>query len=407
MQMFQKALTVFLLLFCVVPHLYSGDTPSADLEQVVKVNDQFAIDLYSQLKDKEGNLFFSPYSISTTLAMTYGGARGNTAKEMSRTLHFTLSQKIIPSAFAKLQTELNEIQKQGKVLLYVANSLWPQRGYPFRQDYLSLMNKDYGVSITPVDYAKASDEARKIINMWVENNTKDTIKDLIRKGDLDRDTVLVLVNAIYFKGNWASQFDPELTKMDDFILPDGKKQKVPMMKQTNTFGLRESEEAQVLELPYVGNQLSMFIILPREANGLQKIENALSEDNLQSWLSRLPRDEVRVYLPKFKITWGTFELNKPLIALGIKDAFSSARADFSGMDGTRALFISLVLHKAFVEVNEEGTEAAAATAVVMKKGESQPHVFRADHPFLFLIRNNTTESILFLGRVIDPSIKGK
>ena len=388
-----------------VPWLSLADAPSVELKSIVESNTRFALDLYSVLKKEEGNIFFSPYSISTALAMTYGGARANTAKEMAQTLHFTLGQEKIPPAFADLEIKLNEIQKQGEVLLYVANSLWPQKDYPFRQDYLSLMRKDYGVAITPVDYVKACEEARKIINRWVEDKTKNKIKELIRKGDLDPLTVLVLVNAIYFKGDWASQFDPELTKMKDFVLTDGQKKKIPIMEQKGNFGLRELEDAQILELPYVGNQLSMLIILPRELPGLQKIEDALSENNLRSWLSRLPREEVRVYLPKFKITWGTFELNEPLIALGMKDAFSRARADFTGMAETRELFISLVLHKAFIEVNEEGTEAAAATAVVMSKEISRPRVFRADHPFLFLIRDNITGSILFLGRVVDPSIK--
>jgi serpin B len=374
-----------------------------DLKSVVKANTRFAVDLYGKLKDRDGNLFFSPYSISTALAMTYGGARGNTAREMAQTLHFVLDQERLPAAIAELEAGLNEIQKKGDVQLYVANSLWPQKDYPFRQDFLSLMKEYYGVSISPVDYERATEEARKIINEWVEDKTTEKITDLIREGDLNPATILVLVNAIYFKGNWARRFDPERTALRAFTLPDGKKEQVPMMEQKGTFGLRELDHVRILELPYIGKQLSMLIILPNDEEGLQNVENDLTEDSLRSWLSPLPEEKVLVYLPKFKITWGTLDLVESLIALGMKDAFVYERSDFSGMDGTRELFISRILHKAFVEVNEEGTEAAAATAVVMTKGVSPiQQIFRADHPFLFLIRDNTTGNILFLGRVVDP-----
>ena len=398
----QAGLAIFLT--CILSSSSDAEPPG-DLEKIVRSNNRFAIDLYSVLRKEDGNLFFSPYSISTALAMTYCGARGKTAEEMAGTLQFTLGRDKIPAAFGELEAKLNDIQKVGDVQLCVANSLWPQKDYPFRQDYLTLMKQNFGVSITPVDYLHAREEARRTINEWVEIKTKERIKKLIRKGDLDIETVLVLVNAIYFKGNWAGRFDPQLTEEDDFILADGKKKKVPLMVQKGTFGFRELKDVQILELPYAGRQLSMFVILPREDDGLKKIEDAISEDNLRSWLSFLPEKEVRVYLPKFKITWGTFELNEPLMDLGIKDAFSPAQADFTGMAEVRELYISLVLHKAFVEVNEEGTEAAAAAAVVMSKEIARRRVFRADHPFLFLIRDNTTGSILFLGRVIDPTVK--
>jgi len=405
-QRIQTPVAILLAILCAIS-LALAEEQSADLKSIVEGNTAFALDLYSVLKKEKGNLFFSPYSISAALAMTYGGTRGNTAEEMEKALHFTLGAKKTHPAFAEIDATLSEVQKKGKVQLHVANSLWPQRDYPFLPEYLTLTKQHYGVSVTPVDYVKATEKARKIINKWVEDETKKKIKDLIRQGDLDPLTVLVLVNAIYFKGNWENQFDSDYTTESDFTLFNGKKKQVSMMYQKGIFGYRELKDVQVLELPYVGKQLSMFIILPRNARGLRNIENNLTEGNLRSWISRLPREEVLVYLPKFKITWGTFELNKPLTALGIKDAFVSGRADFSGMDGTKTLFIGLVLHKAFVEVNEEGTEAAAATAVVMKRGAPQTLIFRADHPFLFMIRDNTTGSILFLGRVVDPSIKGE
>ncbi|MFC1498558.1 serpin family protein [Verrucomicrobiota bacterium] len=372
-----------------------------DIKPLITGNNAFALDLYSILKKEKGNLFLSPYSISSALAMTYGGARGDTEEEMAKALHFTLGADRTHPAFAELDTVFSEIQKKGQVQLHIANSLWPQKDYRLLPEYLKLTKRYYGVSITPVDYMKAAEKARKIINSWIEDKTKDKIKNLIGPGDLDPMTVLVLVNAIYFKGNWASQFDPKRTTKSDFSLSGDAKTQVSMMYQKGKFRYGEIKGAQLLELPYVGKELSMVIVLPKKPDGLSEIENQFTAKNLDAWFSRFSQQEVNVYLPRFKMTWGTFELNKPLQDLGMRRAFGSG-ADFSGMDGTRSLFIGLVLHKAFVEVNEEGTEAAAATAVIMRKSESRAHIFKADHPFLFLIRDNVTGSILFLGRVLDP-----
>jgi len=386
-----------------VPGVSPGEPLSADAGTVVDGNTRFALDLYAALKEQEGNLFFSPYSMSAALAMTYGGARGNTATEMAEVLHFALGQEV-HAVFGELESRLGRVGKRRAVQLHIANSLWPQKDYAFREAYLALMEKEYGVSITPVDYtvATAREEARRVINEWIAKETKDKIKDLVRQQDLDRLTRLLLVNAIYFKGDWASQFDRDHTRMSDFILLSGEKKQVPMMHQKGTFGYGEFEDIQVIELPYKGKELSMFILLPREPKGLADLEKALSAENLETWLSGLGEEELQVHLPKFKITWGTFDFKEPLEALGMRDAFIDGQADFSGMDGTRKLFIDHVLHKAFVEVNEEGTEAAAATAVVITLGI--PPAFKADHPFVFLIRDNTTGSMLFLGRVIDPSV---
>lgn len=383
---------------------FGADEQALNLKSIVKGNTAFAIDLYSLLKNEEGNLFFSPYSISAALAMTYGGARGNTAKEMQETLHFPPEEQKTHLAFTELDIKFDQLQAKENVQLHIANSLWPQNGYFFLPEYISLIEKHYGVTVTPVDYIKDSEKAREIINTWVEDETKEKIKDLIRKGDVDGSTVMVLVNAIYFKGNWASQFSPDNTIESDFILLSGQKKQVSMMQQKGIFGYRKIEGAQMLELPYVGKGLSMVLILPDEAGGVSNLEDQLSVENLDSWLSNISQKDVNVYLPKFKITWGTFKLNKPLITLGMESAFSPT-ADFSGMNGRRDLSIGAVLHKAFVEVNEEGTEAAAATAVVMRKAIARVHTFRVDHPFIFLIRDNSTGSILFIGRVIDPTME--
>jgi len=377
--------------------------PTPALKTIVDGNTTFALDLYSILKKEKGNLFFSPYSISSALTMTYGGARGDTAKELAKTLHFTLGAEKTHLAFTELNMKFDDIQNKGNVHLHIANSLWPQKDHPFLPEYLTLLERYYGVAVTPVDYMKATEKACKIINAWVEDRTKGKIKDLIGQGVLNPLTVLVLVNAIYFKGNWASQFDPKHTTESDFSLLDGGRTRVSMMYQKGSFGYGEIEGAQLLELPYTGNQLSMILILPNEPKRLSILEDELTPANLDSYLSRIVVKDVDVFLPKFKVTWGTFELKGPLQALGIQKAFSSG-ADFSGMDGTRSLSIDSVLHKAFVEVNEEGTEAAAATAVIMTRGGSlETPTFRADHPFLFLIRDKTTGSILFLGRILDPS----
>lgn len=267
------------------------------------------------------------------------------------------------------------------------------------------MKETYGVSITPVDYADAPGEACKTINEWVESQTAEKIKDLIKESDLTPPPALVLVNAIYFKGDWESQFKKDQTRESDFTVPNGGTTKVPLMHQTGDFGYKATGNMQILELPYTGKSLSMVVLLPRAADGLNEIENTLTPGNLRAWLSGLATQRVNVAFPKFRIEWGVKDLKPTLKALGMKTAFIWRQADFSGMDGTMSLFIGAVLHKAFVDVNEAGTEAAAATAVIMPRGMAHFPDFRADHPFLFLIRDNATGSILFLGRVTNPVAK--
>lgn len=371
-----------------------------DVEVIVGGNTAFAFDLYRKLREDEGNLFFSPYSISTALAMTYAGARGNTESQMAQTLHFSLDQEQLHPAFASLESRLKAVQERGNIKLAVAHSLWPQIDYAFLEGFISLVKENYGVLISPVNYAQ-TEAARKKINTWVEKKTEDKIKDLIPPGLIDALTTLVLVNAIYFKGNWARQFDPSLTKGATFWMRPAEGIEVPMMTQQQDFRYAESESVQVLELPYVGGDLSMFVVLPRKVDGLAELENALTAENLEKWTSDLWEREVFVALPVFKMS-GKIMLGGTLASMGMTDAFGS-NADFSGMDGSKSLFISEVIHQAFIDVNEEGTEAAAATAVVMARSIPPPvPTFRADHPFVFLIRDNNTASILFLGRVVNP-----
>jgi serpin B len=385
----------------------AGTLPSSNMQKIVASNTEFATDLYGQLRTQEGNLFFSPYSISTALAMTYGGARGETAKQMARTLHFDLPEGELAPAFGEMESGLNAVQSKGQVRLAVANSLWPQAGYKFRQDYLDLCEKYYDASIQPMDYAGNTEGARQTINEWVEGKTMDKIVDLLKPGTLDRTTSLVLVNAIYFKGNWIHKFQPAATQDAPFDVSPDATVTAPLMRQTDDFGYAEFPDLQVLELPYLGNDVSMVVLLPRTVDGIGKLEAQLTAPNLAEWTTGLENQKVEVFLPKFKAT-SEFSLGGTLAEMGMPDAFVYLKADFSGMDGTDNLFISEVVHKAYVDVDEQGTEAAAATGVVMVAGAiARPMapipVFRADHPFLFLIRDNQTGSVLFLGRIMDPT----
>lgn len=377
-----------------------------DLQTVVKGNSAFGFDLYQELKEKEGNLFFSPYSISTALAMTYAGARGQTEKEMAEVLHFSLEQEPLHSSFSKLQSELNVIQDKGHVKLSIANSLWCQKDYNFLDSFLNINEKYYGAGLNFVDFERKTESVRITINTWVENETQEKIKELIKKGMLTPLTTLVLCNAIYFKGDWLSQFDKEKTADADFYISLKKTIKVPLMSQKSEFKFKDFGSFSAIELSYEGNDLSMIIFLPKKVDGLVDLEQSLTDDRVKNWIDELLksyRREIFVSLPKFKTTC-EFQLAKVLAEMGMSNAFLLPPANFSGMTGRKDLFISEVIHKAFVDVNEEGTEAAAATAVVMQSlAISRPLTFRADHPFVFLICENQTGSTLFIGRIVDPT----
>jgi len=375
-----------------------GQAP--DVEAVVRGNTEFALDLYQQLRTVEGNLFFSPYSISVALAMTLAGARGDTETQMAQTLHLELDQARLHPALASLEARLDGVQQGGHIQLRVANALWPQEGYPFLESFLALVKRYYGVSITSLDYGKEG-LARETINNWAEEKTEGKVKDLIARGILGGQTLLVLTNAIYFKGDWANQFDEDLTRDAPFWTTPDAKIEVSMMAQQHRYGYWENDSLQVLELPYAGEEVSMIVLLPRRRDGFEELEGALSVETLNEWTGDLEKQKVEVFLPRFRLEYET-ELGKTLQSMGMRDAFGD-RANFAGMDGTDSLYIFQVIHKAFVDVNEQGSEAAAATAVVMRlKSLSLAPVFLADHPFVFAIRENSTGSILFLGRVVSP-----
>jgi serpin B len=284
--------------------------------------------------------------------------------------------------------------------LEVANALWGQRGDRFLEEFLAVTRKFYQATFQDLDFAKATEQSRLTINKWVADHTNDRIPELLKSGDIRPLTTLVLTNAIYFKGRWASEFAVAHTTNAPFFIGNNDSVEVPMMNQTGTFGYATGRNSDVLELPYDGERLAMVIILPKDADGLDGVEQSLDAETVTRWLEALEPQPIRVSLPRFKLEV-EFNLSKTLQAMGMTDAFSRS-ADFSGMNGARNLFISLVRHQAEVEVNEEGTEASAATAVVIEK-RAMPPSFRADHPFMFLIRDRQTGSILFLGRMVNPN----
>jgi serpin B len=424
-------LLVFLLLS---PGSAPCSEPILDKNSAAKAVNAFAVDLYHQVRQGDGNLIFSPYSISMCLAMAYAGARGNTESQMAKALHVGGEQAKVAEAFKALNAHILSAGRAKGIELNVANALWAEKSYTFRKEYLDSVRANYAsasgwpsrlplvgrlvefVNYSPqeglrqVDFKGSPDSARNTINRWVEDQTKSRIKDLFPPGSINPKTRLVLSNAIYFKGFWGHQFKKANTKDEPFHLLNGEDVKVPMMSQTDTFGYTEEGDLQLLEMPYKGADLAMVVVLPSKEKPFAEFEQSLTADKLNTLIVGSGERKVEVYLPKFKMDSG-FSLRKTLETLGMIDAFSIKDANFSGMtDGRdlfisgRDLFISGGFHKAFVETNEEGTEAWAGTAFHFQRtgAPPQPVVFRADHPFVFLILHVPTRCILFMGRVTQP-----
>lgn len=375
------------------------------INQLVEGNNRFAVQLYQRLCTSEENLFFSPYSISNALAMTYAGARGETATQMAETLHFPPGQDALHPAFANLAAQLQNVQESGHIVLNIANALWIQKDFDLLDTFLDVVKSSYQAGLFQVNFQEASEHVRADINAWVAEQTNQKIKDLLASGTLSALTRLVLTNAIYFKGNWAEQFDKEQTQEESFWPTPEKEIQIPLMYRKGSFKYAEDERVQVLQLPYTGEEISMIVLLPRAKDGLTDIEAQLTFEDLTRWIDQGSLREVEAFLPKFTLT-SQFSLADTLKAMGMNAAFSE-QADFSGIEASKSLSISGVIHRAFVEVNEEGTEAAAATAVIIgltSIAEPQPiPVFRADHPFIFLIRDNQSGSLLFCGRIMNPA----
>jgi len=397
----------------------SPDVSNADLNRLVEGNSAFAFDLYRFLAEQEGegkgNLFYSPYSISLALAMTYAGAHGETGEQMADALHFILPQDDLHPAFNALDQELARRGENAKgkqdaddqhpegFRLNIANAIWGQRDYTFLDAFLDTLASNYGAGLRVLDFAGSPEESRVTINDWISEQTEGKIEDLIPQGAIDSLTRLVLTNAIYFNAAWARPFEEDATQDGPFTLLDGSEVTVSMMHQTETFGYAEGDSYQVVELPYDGNEMSMLILLPRE-DKFGTFEGVLDAAQMESIVAGIEQKQVKLAMPKFEFE-SAFGLTRVLSEMGMPQAFSGA-ADFSAMTGREDLFISEVLHKAFVSVDEAGTEAAAATAVIMSLTAmpEEPVEVSVDHPFIFLIRDIETGAILFVGRVVDPSV---
>lgn len=382
-----------------------------------KATTQFTLELYRQLRESEDNIFYSPVSIMTALAMLQLGAKGNTEKQIEKVLQFHESSKktteksadchdeeSVHEQFQKLMTQLNK--SNDAYDLNSANSIYGAKGFPFLQTFLEDIKEYYQANVESLDFEHAAGESEKKINSWVENQTNGKIKDLFPEGSLNSSTILVLVNAVYFKGQWDHKFDEKHTTEDKFWLNKNTSKPVQMMKQKNKYNfiLLEDVQAKMVEIPYKGKELSMFILLPMETDGLKKLEEKLTADKLLEWTSPENMNKIELYLslPRFKVQ-EKYDLQDPLEHMGMLDAFKERKADFSGMSLTEDLVVSNVLHKSFVEVNEEGTEAAAATGVVVGVTSVQiTEDFYCDRPFLFFIKHNGTSSILFFGRMSSP-----
>jgi serpin B len=381
------------------------------VDALVQGNNSFALDLYARLSQGDGNRFVSPFSISTALAMTYAGAQDETALQIAKALRFKLPASQLHPAFHKLIAEFHgrnapptDGDQRADVQLFTANALWTQAGERILPDFQKRIEINYQGGLYPVDFRHAPEEARRTINAWVEEQTRGKIKDLLKSTHIDPQTLLIITNAIYFKALWASPFVKEKTSQEDFQVSAQDRVKVNMMKQSGRFRYHDDGTVQALELPYKGSTLAMMIFLPKAIDGLGQLEASLTPAKFDGWLTKLSSHRLEVSLPRFKLE-AECELKDVLSALGMPVAFKLGAADFSGITGTRELAISAVVHKAYVEVEEKGTEAAAATGVVFARTAAiaQPAViFRADHPFLFLIRDVQTGTILFLGRLVKP-----
>ena len=412
------ATTLFLFPYEPTKPPKADDTGSTQqgIQQVVNANNQFAFELYSELdKSNEGNIFFSPYSISAALAMTYEGAREQTADEMKSVFHFPENEILRPN-FAAIYNDINE--KNNAYELRTGNALWVQYDYPLLEDYLTRVEKYYGGKAANLDFVNETEKSRQTINAFIEEQTNHKIKELIPPGVLNPLTRLVLTNAIYFKGTWEWEFKESDTHEQDFKISPTNVVKVPMMymnPEKARFNYANLEKLQILELPYKGEKISMLILLPKQGEDYEAGERTvynytledieLSAEKLAEYKSQMKETELdAIYMPKFEFDTKYFMVGT-LAEMGMPTAFS-LNADFSGMTGNRDLYISQVIHQAYVKVDEKGTEAAAATAVAVGIMAAMPRkIFRADHPFIFIIQNRETGNILFMGRIVNPAQK--
>lgn len=381
------------------PQLNAGE-----LQTLVNGNIDFALDFYRQVRDSEKNIFFSPHSISIALAMAYAGAGGGTETQMAGALHFNLSQDRLHPAFNALDLELGkrgEGSEGEEFKLHICNAAWGQKDFSFLQSYLDVLALNYGAGLRLLDFMADPEGSRLTINNWVSRQTEQRIKDLLPPGTISDMTRLVLTNAIYFKAQWLYVFDKKSTAEAPFHTLDGGTVSVPMMHRDTQFAYTAVGGLyQAVELPYKGEEVSMVVILPA-AGRFEAFEASLDAAVLQQILAGLSELHLSLSMPRFEFNWGESLVNI-LKSLGMTDAFDTSRADFSGIDGRFDLYISEVVHKSFVSVDEEGTEAAAATGVVIDLEAAPTVSMTVNRPFIFLIRDRATNAILFLGRVVHP-----
>jgi serpin B len=383
-----------------------------EVARLARSSNAFAADLWSQIREAKGNLAVSPVSITLALAMTWGGAKGDTATEMKQVLHFEGTQDEVMASAGRLLQAWNT--SSDVTLLRVANRLFGSRSYTFEKPYLEKTQATFGAPLEPVDFDDNIEATRESINAWIAQQTEDRIQDLLPERSLKPGlTKLVLVNAIYFKATWAKPFSEDLTAPEPFFVTPTVKKDVPLMRRKGDYRFAERDGVKVLEILYKDGDMAMMFVLPDAVDGLEAVEQKLTSTQLDGWFSALMNETVNVMLPRFEINPETsLELGEALGAMGMGRAFNPDEADFTGManppNPNERLHISKVVHKAFVKLDEQGTEAAAATAVVMvaRTGLARPKVpkeFRADHPFLFFLRENSSGMILFMGRVSEPA----
>jgi len=394
------------LIFLLTTILGCGDQRSeisSPTESVAEINSAFALDLYSRLKENEGNVLFSPLNVSESFGILYLGARNVTERELATTFHFNLPQEELRGVFAALTSRMGKFGQREDITLTFANSIWCDRNYVLKKDFLSALTASFQAEAYAVEFDGPPEAACNEINAWVSKKTNRKIRQSLMPSQIGANTRMVLCSAIYFNGHWAVQFDPKDTRTQQFFVAAQQPVTIPMMHQKSSFKTAHVDHFKLLELPYVGNDLSMIILLPDTYNGLSSLESKFQTNNVRDWLSQLdqnPKQNTIVWLPRFRITQN-IDLANELVAMGAPSIFSAKDADLSGIAKEPGLCVSGVIHQSFIEVDEVGTKAAAATSSSVKS-RSMSDVFNADHPFIFLIRENRTGTILFLGRLSDP-----
>ena len=386
---------------CSLIHIIAAGAQTDGTQTTANSVNDFAWNLYAQFANESGNLFFSPFSISSALTLTSAGAKGATLEEMRLALRQSGTEEQIHGGMAQLVGQLEKRkEKEGGLELVVANRLWGPKDEAFVPTFLERIKTSYNSGVGAVDFIGDPDGSRLQINQWVSDVTRTRIKDLLKKSDVTPSTRLVITNAIYFKGDWALPFNSKLTKKGKFSVLDGGKVEVPFMSQMGRFAVGRGEDCHLVELPYQGGEFSMVILLPDKVDGIKALQSTVSAKNLDVWLGGMKKELLGISLPKFKFEWRG-ELQDPLKSMGMKLAMSPD-ADFSGMCSGGGVSISKVIHQAYVAVDEKGTEAAAATAVLTEWGGMKAS-FLVNHPFLFVIRHRHTGALLFVGRVVNPA----